>query len=291
MESLITGEMDEVQQSWDNAAVLCFVNFIAGLMVAAFTGYSAPTTVPIVVTAAGALANSIYGFTAVGFLANDITHSTALAETEAIHGYVAATFLADMFWLVSQPSPFHGISLGGTHVDIQVLSRTIQVQEAGINFYSYFILVQLLRRRARLAFMAVFWCFAVAITTVRTSIAAFRVRTVLGTGSITNNSNVVYYLHVLFFVLIAFLEIIAFCTLLLKFYSASRISSRERLPPKTLYPCLMKSTILRLGMLVLVGISRTITFSFLLSNHETYSTARTADTCAYIVECAFPIII
>lgn len=105
MESLIVSGMDELQQSWCSAAVLCFINFFAGLMVAAFTGYSAITTVPIVVTAAGTLANAIYCFTAVGFLANGITHSATPTKTKAIHGYLAATFLADMFWLVSQHSP------------------------------------------------------------------------------------------------------------------------------------------------------------------------------------------
>lgn len=112
VQNTIAGEMDSLQQSWANAAALCLVNFLAGLMVAAFTGYSAVTTVPIVVSAAGMLANAIYCFTAVGFLANGITQSTNPSKTKAIGGYLAATLLADMLWLVRQPSPFEHTSSG-----------------------------------------------------------------------------------------------------------------------------------------------------------------------------------
>lgn len=139
--------------------------------------------------------------------------------------------------------------------------------------------------------MAVFWCFAAVLSTVRICIAAFRVRSVLGTASTANDSRVVYYCHVLFFALIASLEIAASCTLLAKYRSASRVSSRERMLSSTLYPYLMKSTIIRLGMLALVGISRTITFYFLVPTRTPDSSARTADSCAYTIECAFPAIL
>lgn len=139
--------------------------------------------------------------------------------------------------------------------------------------------------------MAIFWCFAAALTTVRTSIAAFRVRSVLGTKSSVDNNRIVYYLHVVFFSLIALLEIVASCTLIMKYYSASRVSSRERLPSSPLYPYLMKSTIVRLGILALAGISRTVTFYFLVPSRTPDSTARTLDSCAYTVECAFPVIL
>lgn len=112
MESIIIGEMDVLQKTWGTAATLCFVNFVAGLMVATFTGHSSLTTVPIVVSAAGTLANAIYCFTAVGFFANGISQSTALSR-KAVSGYLAATFLSDMFWLVSRHSPWRICPLEG----------------------------------------------------------------------------------------------------------------------------------------------------------------------------------
>ena len=104
MQSQVLSEMDELQQSWGSASALCFVNFIAGLMVAAFTGYSALTIVPIFVSATGTVANAIYCFTAVGFMANGVSHGATPSKTQTLRGYVAASFLADMLWLVSQSS-------------------------------------------------------------------------------------------------------------------------------------------------------------------------------------------
>ena len=50
-------------------------------------------------------------------------------------------------------------------------------------------------------------------------------------------------------------------------------------------------TILRFGILAVVGVSRTVTFCFLVSSRTPDSAARIADSCAYTIECAFPIIL
>lgn len=91
-----------MQRQWGNAGMVCLVNFFVGFMVTAVTGFPAIALVPIVASAAGALANGIYCFTGAGVLANDYYRGAVVAGS--MNRYMAASFFADASWLVGRPS-------------------------------------------------------------------------------------------------------------------------------------------------------------------------------------------
>ena len=90
-----------MQRQWGNAGMVCPVNFFLGFMVTAVTGFPPIALVPLVVSAAGALANGIYCFTGAGLLANDYYRGAVVAGS--VNRYMAASFFADTSWLVSRP--------------------------------------------------------------------------------------------------------------------------------------------------------------------------------------------
>lgn len=145
-----------------------------------------------------------------------------------------------------------------------------------------------------MAFLVAFWVLMTGVAAVRTAITVYRLRSIAdGTDAGPERQILILRLHVGFFCLVALLEVVSSFILLVKLKGASRISTRAALQSKssTLFRHLMRSTVVRLGILALVGTARAITSYFSIATRDPNSTASVLDSCAYIAECAFPIFI
>ncbi|RKL17138.1 hypothetical protein BFJ68_g4645 [Fusarium oxysporum] len=125
--------------SWSILSTIGIANVLFGLMVAGITSFGPVSIVPIVTSAAGAIANGLcyYAFYEEG------TSTTTKA--------VASVF-ADVLWLV---------------------------QEAGLSFYSYIILSRVLRGRQWIIFATGFWFMIISVSGIRVVIAAVRARRIM----------------------------------------------------------------------------------------------------------------
>lgn len=153
-------------------------------------------------------------------------------------------------------------------------------------------MVQILRGGLRVAFLTAFWALMTGVAALRTAITVYRLRSIADdTDAGPGRQTLILRLHMGFFCLLALLEVVNSFILLVKLRSASRISTRAALQNKssTLFRHLMRSTVVRVGILALVGTTRAITSYFSISTQDPNSTASVLDSCAYIAECAFPI--
>ncbi|KAL8372536.1 hypothetical protein RB595_002053 [Gaeumannomyces hyphopodioides] len=126
--------------SWSILSTIGAANVFFGLMVVSVTGFSPIAAVPIVTSAACAVANGLcyYAF----YLTSPPPGNQAVASA-----------FADALW---------------------------GVQEAGLSFYSYVILSRILRDRRRRVFVGAFWTIMLAIVVIRTIIGITRVRYIIG---------------------------------------------------------------------------------------------------------------
>lgn len=85
-------------EDWGFATILCLISLVAGFMVTARTGFLPLTLVPIIVSAGGMLANGLYFIIAIAALAGDGDEHAP----DTMRGHLAASFIADMSWLVSR---------------------------------------------------------------------------------------------------------------------------------------------------------------------------------------------
>ncbi|KAF2993647.1 hypothetical protein E8E14_001364 [Neopestalotiopsis sp. 37M] len=162
------------------------------------------------------------------------------------------------------------------------------IQEVGISFYGYAILIRLLNRQSRAAFQTIFWAIALAVAAIRAAILVGRIKITLVPDS--DFSKIVNYLHVGYFTLIALLECISAYFLLREFSSARR-ASKDAALSGSLLQHLMRGTETRVASLALVGISRAIAYIFNQSLPQALSTAGQVDRFFYTLECLFPMMI
>ncbi|KAK1640808.1 hypothetical protein BDP81DRAFT_457788 [Colletotrichum phormii] len=141
---------------------------------------------------------------------------------------------------------------------IQIFYTDIQVQEAGISFYSYAMLTHMLSGRSRTIYLTTFWVLIAGITALRGMILIARVK---GIYDDTNNtaSKIVDFAHVCYFVLLALLECLSAFYLLRKFASTKKRSLRAALNI-SLWGHLMRSTEIRVSSLALIGVTRRLQF-------------------------------
>lgn len=165
-----------------------------------------------------------------------------------------------------------------------------QVQEAGLSFYSYLIVLQLLQGRVRFAFMVVFWTLITMIATVRVTISAYRMRIILYDLSESEYQTILSSFHITTFCLIALVEVICSLTLLVKLNKAHSTSARlgHQKKSSNLFRHMMRSTTVRLIILASIGITRAITYSFSMQSQDQISKESRIDFCAYISECTYP---
>lgn len=254
------------EYSWAILSSIGIANVLFGLTVVGITNLSQISLLPIVVSAAGAIAN---GLCYCAFYADYPKTPTAVASA-----------FADITWLVR--IILHERKGG------YMLTFGRQIQEVGLTFYSYFILVRVLQSRHRIIFMALFWVFVVAAAVVRCFIAATRVRSILNTS--LNLQATIDHLHTGYFTLIALIECLSAFFLLRKFAQAHR-ASQDVASKSGLFSYLLKSTEIRLATLALIGISRAITYSSQSAAQSATSVASQIDRFVYTLETLFPVML
>jgi hypothetical protein len=162
----------------------------------------------------------------------------------------------------------------------------LQIQEAGMSFYSYLILIKVLRNRPRLIFLSLFWSLMVIILVLRMLILITRANDLL--NGTTSLQSLVNRLHVAYFSSLAVVECISTFFLLRKFIAA-RKTSLEASNYSGIFPYLVRSTEMRLGTLAIVGITRAITYSWQTTEQSATSVSGQVDRFVYTVECMFPV--
>ncbi|OAQ58314.1 hypothetical protein VFPPC_16996 [Pochonia chlamydosporia 170] len=165
------------------------------------------------------------------------------------------------------------------------------IQEAGLPFYGYIILTGFLAGSSRIIFLTLFWSLMVVILAIRTAIIVINVRVILNRHlSLALYSTIISRLHIGYFLPIAITESISAIFLLKTFRSTLQQSTSCGLRGGKLFRHLMRSTEIRVATLALVGIARTITFSFnMIGNNSPVS--KQLDTFVYSVGALFPIVL
>lgn len=164
-----------------------------------------------------------------------------------------------------------------------------QVQEAGLSFYSYVILVRVLLNRERLIFMVLFWTLITTICSIRVAILVSRLRYILDGSSESELQSLIDHLHVGYFSCIAVVEILSAVFLLKTFNSARRFTLRSALR-SGVFSYMMRSTEIRLALLAVVGVTRAVTYSFQATAQSAEGVAGQLDRFAYTLECLFPVV-
>jgi hypothetical protein len=167
----------------------------------------------------------------------------------------------------------------------------MQVQEAGMSFYSYQILIRVLNHRSRLVFLCIFWLIMVVIVGIRTAIVVSRAMQLLAVDAdvATALQTRVNRLHIGYFTSIAVVELVS-AGYLLRIFSAAKQASAIAFRKNSLFRQLMRSTEIRLATLAVVGVTRSITYSFQSSLQAATSTPSQVDRFAYTLECVFPLV-
>lgn len=169
-----------------------------------------------------------------------------------------------------------------------MLTPDDQVQEVGLTFYSYLILIRVLQGRHRIIFMSLFWMFVVAAIVLRCFIAATRVKSIL--DPTLSLQSTIDHLHIGYFSLIALIECLSAFFLLRKFAQAHK-ASQDVASKSGLFSYLLKSTEIRLATLALIGISRAITYSSQSAAQSATSVASQIDRFVYTMETMFPVML
>jgi hypothetical protein len=156
-----------------------------------------------------------------------------------------------------------------------------------MSFYSYQILTRVLVNRDRKVFLCLFWFMMLVITALRAVILISRVMDNLN-GNIDLEDRI-NHLHVGYFTSIAVVETIS-AFYLLQVFAAAKASSAGVYSKSSLFHHLMRSTEIRVATLSLVGITRSITYSFQTTAQSATSVASQVDRFAYTLECVFPVV-
>jgi len=135
--------------------------------------------------------------------------------------------------------------------------------------------------------MSLFWTIMAALLGLRTAILVSRAQQIIKGDN--HLQALVDHLHVGYFASIAVVEVISSIFLLRKF-SRARKTSQEAAPTSGLFKYLMRSTEIRLATLALIGITRSVTYSFQTEEQSATSVASQVDRFVYTLECLFPMI-
>ena len=163
----------------------------------------------------------------------------------------------------------------------------LQVEEAGLSFYSYLVLIAILDWKRRAVFQACYWSLILLIAASKFAILALRVRYLLTSSE--GVLRIIGRLHIGYFGGIALVEIVSAALLLKHFKTAFHISAVVSLRGG-LFRYLMRSTEIRVALLSLIGISRAITYSFQVTAQSATTLAGQFDRFAATLEIMFPVV-
>ncbi|KAN0112396.1 hypothetical protein V8E51_005347 [Hyaloscypha variabilis] len=221
------------------------------------------------------LVNVLFGFMVIGITA--LTPISIVPIVCSVAGAIANGLCYYAFYA------HHPIT--NTVIAAAVADVSWCIQEGGLSFYSYLILIRVLKGRSRTIFMSLFWSGIVIIVAVRTGILTERARDIL--QNTTDRQSTIDHLHNVYFGTIALVECNSAFFLLRKLAFAHK-SSIEAASGHKLFVYLMRSTEIRVAMLALIGFSRTITYSFQTTAQSATSTMGQLDRFVVTLECLFP---
>ncbi|KFY63079.1 hypothetical protein V496_04212 [Pseudogymnoascus sp. VKM F-4515 (FW-2607)] len=162
------------------------------------------------------------------------------------------------------------------------------IQEAGLSFYSYQILIKILQHRDRRVFLACFWSIMAVIVLIRASILVTRALDNFRKSS--SMQKLTSDLHIGYFIAIALVECVS-SVFLLRVFAAAKESAVVFTWGTSLFRHLTRSTEIRLASLSLIGLTRAITYSFQNSAQKATSVASQVDRFVYTLECLFPVLL
>ncbi|EQB46923.1 hypothetical protein CGLO_13982 [Colletotrichum gloeosporioides Cg-14] len=143
--------------SWSILSTIGAANVLFGLLIVGITTFSQITVVPIISSAAGAIANGL-------------CYYAYYDEGYGLKSKAAASAFGDLFWLI---------------------------QEVGLSFYSYVLLRRILKDRGWRIFNSLFWIIIAALVALRIMIATSRVKFILrgntNLQSTVNNLHIAYF--------------------------------------------------------------------------------------------------
>ncbi|KAJ6436367.1 short-chain dehydrogenase [Purpureocillium lavendulum] len=223
-----------------------WINVFFGVMILGIVGRCRIAVVPIVASAAGALANGLC--------------YVAWYSDYPLHGRMVASPFADAAWLV---------------------------QEAGLPFYSYIILTRILLSPQLLIFKTMFWSLILSIAAIKLTILSLRVYYISEPSA--DLLQLINHLHIGYFSGTAIAECLSAGFLLNNFRVALRASEHTPLRGDLL-KYLMRSTEIRVALLALIGISRTITFTFQVTAQSATTLSGQFDRFTYALETLFPVV-
>ncbi|KAH8705463.1 hypothetical protein BGW36DRAFT_367621 [Talaromyces proteolyticus] len=168
------------------------------------------------------------------------------------------------------------------------------IQEAGLSFYSYQILLRTLQGRRLVVFQAIFWTMIAVITCIRVAIIVSRVHVVLhGSNSLQYRID---YLHMGYFICIAVVESCSSAFLIQLLLRAYTLASSVDQPMheggarRGIFRHLLKTTEMRMATLAIVGITRAVTYSFQTTSQSATTVVSQLDRFVYSLECLFPFV-
>ncbi|OCL07495.1 hypothetical protein AOQ84DRAFT_294995 [Glonium stellatum] len=230
--------------------------------------WSILSTIGLVNTFIGFMVIAITGLSGLSILPSIVSAACALANGLCYYAYytdcpkparMGASVVADIAW---------------------------EIQEAGLSFYSYQMLNSLLRHKARITFLCLFWALMLVILLLRVCILAFRAMDI---STATNAmQGRIDHLHIGYFAAIAIVE--SCSSFLLRILLSAHHSSKIVFSRDGIWRQLIRSTEIRLATLCLVGILRAITYSFQTDAQMANSVTSQLDRFAYTLECLFPIV-
>ncbi|KAI8166740.1 hypothetical protein COL154_006455 [Colletotrichum chrysophilum] len=143
--------------SWSILSTIGAANVFFGLLIVGITTFSQITVVPIISSAAGAIANGL-------------CYYAYYDEGYGLKNKAAASAFGDLFWLI---------------------------QEVGLSFYSYVLLRRILKDRGWMIFNSLFWIIIAALVALRIMIATSRIKFILrgntNLQSTVNNLHIAYF--------------------------------------------------------------------------------------------------
>lgn len=177
------------------------------------------------------------------------------------------------------------------------MEEIYQVQEVGLSFYAYQILIHALTRRSRLYFLGIFWTLVACTFAIRVTICVNRAIDLVHDSEQLQEH--IAMLHTGYFTLVALIETCSSAFLLSILIKAQGRrhggggggSSFSSSPMSKVFRHLIRATELRLASLCLIGITRAVTYSF---QRNTFQGAVTLsgqfDRFVYTLECLFPFV-
>ncbi len=249
--------MNFLDSTWSIVTCIGVVETLLCGLVISITGWSVLAAIPLVISIC-------VGFTGgVAFL----EWNPAVPSSQRI----AAIVFTDIGWLVSG----YKSSLSSV--------LTCQATEAGVTFYSYCILVRLLKGTPRRVFMLGFWLLMLTIVGVRFTLTFYRVE--LSRGRYVFDDLPFWHpLHVTYFAIVTAIETWSAFFLLRTFFAARRLSAHTSVRNKLLFAELIRSTEFRLALLAIIGLLRLIQWA------RPNNIAAYFDRLSYITCAMFPIV-